>query len=107
MSFLSDVIAATFRNATPLVYGTVGETYCERSGILNLGIEGTMYAGAFFGFLQFPIAIGQRLVVQRYLAQPFVQEPHPHAERGERGASERKQEAGADRKRVWVVAGGF
>jgi general nucleoside transport system permease protein len=51
MSFLSDVVAAMFRNATPLVYGTVGETYCERAGILNLGIEGTMYAGAFFGFL--------------------------------------------------------
>src|SRR4029450_1570172 len=51
VSFLSDVLAATFRNATPLVYGTVGETYCERAGILNLGIEGTMYAGAFFGFL--------------------------------------------------------
>ncbi len=51
MGFLSDVLAATLRNATPLVYGTVGETYCERAGILNLGIEGTMYAGAFFGFL--------------------------------------------------------
>lgn len=51
MSFVEDVAAATLRNATPLVYGTVGETYCERSGILNLGIEGTMYAGAFFGFL--------------------------------------------------------
>ena len=51
MSFVSDVIAAALRNATPLVYGTVGETYCERAGILNLGIEGTMYAGAFFGFL--------------------------------------------------------
>ena len=50
MSFVSDVAAATLRNATPLVYGTVGETYCERAGILNLGIEGTMYAGAFFGF---------------------------------------------------------
>jgi ABC-type uncharacterized transport system permease subunit len=50
VSFVSDVAAATFRNATPLVYGTVGETYCERAGILNLGIEGTMYAGAFFGF---------------------------------------------------------
>ena len=50
MSFVSDVVAATFRNATPLVYGTIGETYCERAGILNLGIEGTMYAGAFFGF---------------------------------------------------------
>jgi len=51
VSFVEDVAAATLRNATPLVYGTVGETYCERSGILNLGIEGTMYAGAFFGFL--------------------------------------------------------
>jgi general nucleoside transport system permease protein len=51
VSFVSDVAAAMLRNATPLVYGTVGETYCERAGILNLGIEGTMYAGAFFGFL--------------------------------------------------------
>jgi len=51
VSFVSDVAAATFRNATPLVYGTIGETYCERAGILNLGIEGTMYAGAFFGFV--------------------------------------------------------
>ena len=50
MTFLADILAATFRNATPLVYGTVGETYTERAGILNLGIEGTMYAGAFFGF---------------------------------------------------------
>lgn len=51
MSFVPDVASATLRNATPLVYGTVGETYCERAGILNLGIEGTMYAGAFFGFV--------------------------------------------------------
>ncbi|MEO5985905.1 MAG: ABC transporter permease [Candidatus Limnocylindria bacterium] len=50
MTFLIDLLAATLRNATPLVYGTVGETYSERSGVLNLGIEGTMYAGAFAGF---------------------------------------------------------
>jgi len=50
VSFLVDLLAATLRNATPLVYGTVGETYTERAGVLNLGIEGTMYAGAFFGF---------------------------------------------------------
>lgn len=50
MTFLVDLLAATLRNATPLVYGTVGETYAERSGVLNLGIEGTMYAGAFVGF---------------------------------------------------------
>jgi general nucleoside transport system permease protein len=50
MTFLADLLAATFRNATPLVYGTVGETYSERAGVLNLGIEGTMYVGAFAGF---------------------------------------------------------
>ena len=50
MTFLLEVLAATLRNATPLVYGTVGEAYSERAGVLNLGIEGTMYAGAFFGF---------------------------------------------------------
>lgn len=50
MMFLSDILGATLRIATPLVYGVVGETYTERAGILNLGIEGTMYAGAFFGF---------------------------------------------------------
>ena len=44
MTFVVDLLAATLRNATPLVYGTVGETYAERSGVLNLGIEGTMYA---------------------------------------------------------------
>ena len=32
------------------MFGTIGETYTERAGILNLGIEGTMYAGAFSGF---------------------------------------------------------
>lgn len=50
MIFLVDLLAATLRNATPLVFGTIGETYAERSGVLNLGIEGTMYAGAFAGF---------------------------------------------------------
>lgn len=50
MNWLFDLLGATFRNATPLVYGTTGETITERSGILNLGIEGTMYIGAFTGF---------------------------------------------------------
>lgn len=50
MSFLFDILGATFRTATPLVYATVGETFAERAGILNLGIEGTMYVGAFAGF---------------------------------------------------------
>jgi general nucleoside transport system permease protein len=50
MNWIFDLIAATLRTATPLIFGTIGETYAERAGILNLGIEGTMYAGAFSGF---------------------------------------------------------
>jgi simple sugar transport system permease protein len=48
--FLIGLIAATLRVATPLIFGTLGELFCERSGVLNLGIEGTMFFGAFTGF---------------------------------------------------------
>jgi simple sugar transport system permease protein len=48
--FLVGVVAATLRVATPLIYGTLGELFAERSGVLNLGIEGTMFLGAFTGF---------------------------------------------------------
>jgi len=48
--FIVGLIAATLRVATPLVFGTLGELFCERAGILNLGIEGTMFLGAFVGF---------------------------------------------------------
>lgn len=50
MSFLLDILSATFRTGTPLVYASVGDTIVQRAGILNLGIEGMMFAGAFFGF---------------------------------------------------------
>ena len=48
--FTVDLIAATLRIATPLIFATLGELFCERAGILNLGIEGTMFFGAFTGF---------------------------------------------------------
>ncbi len=48
--FLVSLIAATLRVSTPLIFATLGELFCERSGILNLGIEGTMFCGAFTGF---------------------------------------------------------
>jgi general nucleoside transport system permease protein len=43
--------AAVLRIATPLVLGTLGVLMCERAGVLNLGIEGIMVAGAFAGWL--------------------------------------------------------
>ena len=45
------VMAATLTIATPLVFGALGALLGERAGVLNLGIEGTMYVGAFTGFL--------------------------------------------------------
>jgi general nucleoside transport system permease protein len=39
------------RIATPLILGTLGVLLCERAGVLNLGIEGIMVAGAFAGWL--------------------------------------------------------
>ena len=36
---------------TPLLLGTIGEVICERSGILNLGVEGVMAVGAVTAFI--------------------------------------------------------
>lgn len=50
MNFTLDILAATFRSSTPLVYAAAGDTFVQRAGMLNLGIEGMMFAGAFVGF---------------------------------------------------------
>ena len=42
---------AVLRIATPLIIGTLGVLLCERAGVLNLGIEGIMVAGAYTGWL--------------------------------------------------------
>ena len=43
--------AAAIRIASPLILATMGELICERAGVLNLGIEGIMVAGAFSGWM--------------------------------------------------------
>jgi simple sugar transport system permease protein len=40
----------TVRSGTPILFATIGEVYAERSGILNLGLEGMMLVGALAGF---------------------------------------------------------
>lgn len=51
IAFVSGLIGATMRMATPIIYATLGEILAERAGVLNLGIEGIMLMGAMTGFL--------------------------------------------------------
>ena len=48
-ALLSGFLAATVRVSTPLLLAALGETLAERSGVINIGIEGAMLAGALGG----------------------------------------------------------
>ena len=50
--FLTALLAAALRFATPILIAALGEIFTERAGILNLGLEGVMLCGAFVGFLK-------------------------------------------------------
>ena len=51
MTFLLNLITAAVLYGTPLLYGTSGEILTEKSGNLNLGVEGMMSIGACAGFM--------------------------------------------------------
>jgi ABC-type uncharacterized transport system permease subunit len=59
------ILAATLRAGTPLVFAALGELITERSGVLNLGLEGMMLTGAVVGFI---VAVSGAGVVIGFIA---------------------------------------
>ena len=50
--------AASLRIATPLIFGVLGALLCEKSGVLNLEIEGIFVAGAMSGWMAVWLGVG-------------------------------------------------
>jgi ABC-type uncharacterized transport system permease subunit len=50
VAVLVGILASGIRLATPYLYAAIGETFGQRSGVLNLGVEGQMLLGAFAAF---------------------------------------------------------
>ncbi len=50
LDYLPLILAGTLAAATPLIFAGLGELVAERSGVINLGVEGMMLIGAIAGF---------------------------------------------------------
>jgi ABC-type uncharacterized transport system permease subunit len=50
IALLVAVVASAIRLAVPLLLASLGETFGQRSGVLNLGVDGIMLLGAFAGY---------------------------------------------------------
>jgi simple sugar transport system permease protein len=51
IAILVPLLAAAVQSGTPILYATLGEIFTEKSGVLNLGVEGVMIVGALAGFI--------------------------------------------------------
>jgi simple sugar transport system permease protein len=50
MDVIVTILAAAVRSGTPILYATLGEILTEKSGVMNLGLEGLLLVGALTGF---------------------------------------------------------
>ncbi len=50
LALLVNLLAAGIRSGTPILFATIGEIFAERSGVLNLGVEGMMLMGAMSAY---------------------------------------------------------
>lgn len=57
---ITTMLAASFQLATPIVIGALAGLWCERSGVVNIAIEGMMLTGAAFGFIAFSMILENR-----------------------------------------------
>ena len=49
--FTTAMLNSSIRLATPIILAALGGALCNRSGVLNLALEGKMLLGAFLGIL--------------------------------------------------------
>ena len=51
ITILSLIVASMLKYSAPLIFTSIGGTFSERGGIVNVGLEGIMVIGAFVGVL--------------------------------------------------------
>lgn len=89
LTVILGILASGIRLATPYLFASIGEAYSQRSGVLNLGVEGQMLLGAFFAFyvakltdnLWLGVFAGMGVGALMGLAMAFVT-IHLHAQQG-------------------------
>jgi len=50
LSVIAGILTSAIRLATPYLYAAIGETFSQRSGVVNLGVDGIMLIGAYAAF---------------------------------------------------------